>query len=236
MRLKLSETQVAAAVMEYLAGQGWDCFPEVVLPWGRADIVAVRPMPFSNGRCVHIVETKTSWSLSLIEQALQRQEFAHYVSIAAPQTKKKHHSPALRMICKDYGLGIMTVSGADPIVDEYRVEPARLCRGLRAAKRMNWGPWRTLSMLHEDQKRFVPGSATGSGYSTKFSRTMDRCERFIAKHPGCTVAELVAGVDSHYASNSGFKQGILSWLHKRPHIHAIKSGRAIQFYYAGPKQ
>lgn len=218
--------------MAYLAGQGWDCYPEVVLPWGRADIVAVRDMPFSTSRCVHIVETKTSWSLSLIEQALQRQEFAHFVSIAAPKTKQ--HRPGLWVICKHFGLGMITVAGIDPRVDEYGVVPPRLCRGLKAAKRLNWGPWRTLACLHEDQKRFVPGSTTTAGYSTTFSRTMDRCERFIEENPGCTVAELVAGVDSHYASNSGFKQGILLWLHKRPRIHAVKEGRAIRFYYTKP--
>ena len=71
-RRKYTETEVANAVMEHLCAEGWDCYPEVVLPGGRADIVAVRPMPFSNGNTVHIVECKTSWSATLLEQAIDR--------------------------------------------------------------------------------------------------------------------------------------------------------------------
>ena len=229
---KFTETEVATAVMEHFSAEGWDCYPEVVLPSGRADIVAVRPMPFSNGKTVHMIETKTSWSLSLLEQALARQEFAHYVSIAAPKTKS--YNTLFWILCKAFGIGMMEVSGADPHVDEYRDYPAKLSRGLKAAKKFGWGPWRTLASLHDDQKRFTPGSTVSAGYSTAFSRTMDDCADFVRENPGCTVKELVESIPSHYASKSGFKQGVLTWLEKRyDDIEARREGRCIRFYPEG---
>ena len=138
-RRKYTETEVASAVMEHFAAEGWECYPEVELPGGSADIVAIRPMPFSNGKTVHIIECKTSWSSTLLEQAIDRREFAHYVTVAAPATKR--YNKLFWMICRDYWLGMIELTGADRHVHEHRDYPARLMRGLKAEKRINFGPW-----------------------------------------------------------------------------------------------
>lgn len=232
MPAKFTEAEVAQAVMEHFSAEGWDCYPEVEIPGGRADIVAVRPLPFSSSRIVHIIETKTSWSLSLLEQALYRRELAHYVSIAAPRTKR--YNRLFWILCRDYGIGMMEIVGADPHVQPHRDYPAKLSRGLKSAKKLGLGPWRTLASLHEDQKRFTPGSTASAGYSTAFSRTMDSCADYVRKNPGATVKEIIEQVASHYASKSGFKQGVLVWLEKRfDDIEARREGRCIRFYPTG---
>lgn len=233
VKKKVSEEEVATAVMQHLITEGWDCYPEVLLPGGRADIVAVRDLPFSQGKLVHIIETKTNWSLSLLEQAVNRQGFAHYVSIAAPGIGRGNReiNRFFELLCTARGIGIIIVEGVlEPKVELYRIQPAKLCRGLKSAKKFNWGPWKTLAALHPDQKNYTPGTTGKAGYSTPFRRTMDRCVDYVRKHPGCTVKELVGAVESHYARPTGFKQGILMWLEKREEIRVDTSGSVYKFY------
>lgn len=214
--------------MDAMQEQGWDCYPEVEVPYGgRADIVGVRPFPFLQHRqCIHIVEVKTSWTLSLLEQAEARTYCAHYVSIAAPSRRSAFYE----RLCRERGVGMLQVrySGEDTAIDPYIALEPRL---VRHKHKFCGNPGLLLETLHEDMKRYAPG--TQSGYSTAFSRTMDRCEKFVREHPGCTVKDLVSAVDHHYASIGGFKQGILSWLDKRDGIEARKEGPAFRFYPVG---
>jgi hypothetical protein len=232
---KISEQDVATAVMAYLVREGWECWPEVEIPGGRADIVAVRPFPFlPHRRCVHIVETKTSWSLDLLEQAVDRRRMAHYVSIAAP-TKRGFFYERL---CRDFGIGTLQVwrqgfgENAEFHVSEidstYRDVRPRLQRHTRNEK--YFGPERCLSLLCDDQKRYTPGSTAAAGYSTEWRRTMDRAAKFVADHPGCTVKELARSVEHHYSTAGGARQGFLTWLAKRTDIVARKEQGAMRFY------
>jgi hypothetical protein len=233
-----TESQVAAAVMAHLISDGWECWPEVVLPEGRADIVAVRPFPFMpHRRCVHIVETKVTWSVALLEQAVSRCQYAHFSSIAAPGRVSTFYA----RLCRDFGVGVLPVfrrsdgsGGFEYDVDSYLLDrqlAPRLNRHRRGDR--YFGPHRTLAALCEDQKRYAPGGTASSGYSTPWRRTMDAAVRFVAAHPGATVKELVAGISHHYASSASARQGLLVWLEKRVEVEARREGRVIRFYPAG---
>lgn len=231
--MKITEATVAAAVMEHLVEDGWECWPEVVLPEGRADIVAVRPFPFmAHRRSVHIVETKTSWSLTLLEQAVSRKQYAHYVSIAAPTNPNNYFVK----LCRREGIGLIRLRphGAECSVDsytDYNYSRAALQRHKRGDR--YFGPDRTLAALHEDQKRFAPGTTAAAGYSTAWARTMGRAVEYVGKNPGVTAKQLASAVEHHYSNNAGARQGFLLWLSKRPEISARKEGGAMRFYLHG---
>lgn len=222
---KRTETEVAQTVMEWMLDQRWDCYPEAELGSGRADIVGVRPFPFMPHRkCVHIVECKTSWTISLLEQAFDRMAYAHYVSIAAPTVPARMYE----WICKRYGIGMIRFN-KNGSINEYNPSIyGRLMRHKHSSYPS--GPDRVLSRLHQDMKRYSPGSTSASGYSTPWRRTMDRCVEFVRDNPGCTVKEIVEKVEYHYASKSGARQGILLWLSQREGIKTVKEGNAIHFY------
>lgn len=226
---KHTEAEVAAAVMDYMVAEGYDCYPEVECAEGRADIVGVRPFPFMPHRkCVHIVETKTSWSLDLLEQAARRQGYAHYVSIAAPTRPNNYFS----WLCKREGIGLIRFYDGvgDLRIAETQQYPPRLNRH-RPGR--SFGPDRVLEALHDDQKRYAPGSTSDQGYSTAWRRTMDRAAEYVRTHPGCTVRELVDNVEHHYTRDAGARQGLLLWLPKRQDIEARHEAGAMRFYPPG---
>ena len=61
MGMKISESDIGAAVMDYLSHDGWNCYPEAQFNSfnQRADIAAVK------GGILLIVECKTSCNLAL---------------------------------------------------------------------------------------------------------------------------------------------------------------------------
>ena len=73
---KLSETALYVPVKQLLEGQGYEVKGEV----GAADIVAVR-----DREDPVIVELKTSFSLTLYHQAIDRQHITDAVYIAVPK-------------------------------------------------------------------------------------------------------------------------------------------------------
>ena len=225
--------------MEHFANDGWNCYPEVELPYGgRADIVATRPFPFMPNRtCVHIIECKTSWTLTLLEQAIARVAFANYVTIMAPTEIGRFYE----QLCRQYGIGTMKFERQYkqfryhlrlPLrIDTCRSLPPRPIRHRRPS--VGLGPDRVIASLHEDMKRYTPGTQASSGYSTPWRRTMERAAQFVAENPGCTVKEVLAGCEHHYSNDSSAKQSFLVWLHKRDDIDARKEGRCIRFYPTG---
>lgn len=221
---------MAAEVMAYMTDEGYDCYPEVECAEGRCDIVGVRPFPFMPQRkCVHIVETKTSWSLDLLEQAVRRKGYAHYVSIAAP-TKPNIY---FEMLCQREGIGMIRLhkhGGSELIVEAYpRVRP----RLNRHRPGRVFGPERVLEALHDDQKRYAPGTTSDKGYSTAWRRTMDRAAEYVRAHPGCTARQIVDAVEHHYSRDAGARQGLLLWLPKREDIEARHESGAMRFYAPG---
>lgn len=226
-RRKYTEAEVAAVVMEELTAQGWDCYPEVEIPSGRADIVAIQSFPYLPHRqCVYIVETKTSWSLSVLEQAWYRSCYAHYVSVAAP-TKVGYF---FERLCRERGIGLIRFDqrSYDLKIDWARGLEPRL---QRHRAREIAGPAGTLGRLHEDMKRYAPG--TSGSYSTPFKRTMDKCRQYVHDNPGATVVDIASNVVSHHAKLSSFNQAILKFLGQQDGIEARNEGGCYRFYPTG---
>lgn len=185
---RISEAQVAAIVVDWLEAHGYDVYQEVELGNGgvRADIVARR------GAELTIVETKTTASLALLYQAMERRRSAHRIYIAVPV-------PAHAMIdvCKELGVGVLRVRINHE--HEQRWNPDR-CEEEVASRRWNARPLKLASRLRPEHKTMaLAGSPTGG----HFSRWRDTCQqitRVVEQHPGITLRAAVAAVTHHYSS------------------------------------
>ncbi|HBD94493.1 MAG TPA: hypothetical protein DC057_10030, partial [Spirochaetia bacterium] len=98
---KIKETEIAEIVIDWLEKQHWDVYQEVPVNSGFADIFAVR-----NG-LVWVIETKTSLSFDVMEQAFRRE--VHYRSVAVPKPINSNWF-LQRKIARDYlNIGILSV-------------------------------------------------------------------------------------------------------------------------------
>jgi len=100
---KPAETDLYAPVKAWLEAQGFEVKGEV----GAADVVALR-----GGDPLVIVELKTGFSLTLLQQAVARQAVTDAVYVAVPRWSGKAGWRAFRGnvgLCKRLGVGVMSV-------------------------------------------------------------------------------------------------------------------------------
>lgn len=97
------ETDLYAPVKAWLEGLGYEVKAEV----GAADVVALR-----DGEAPLIVELKTGFSLTLLQQAVARQAVTDTVYVAVPRWAGKAGWRAFKGnigLCKRLGLGVLSV-------------------------------------------------------------------------------------------------------------------------------
>jgi hypothetical protein len=202
---KYTEADHAAAAKEWFEERGWEIYPEVLIGDHRADMVAVQ------GSRIAIIEVKTSASLALLDQAVRWATggWADHVVIVHPRHKRKLIGATESFLARQLGLTIMTIWN--------RYNPSSLtnrltadCLKIRDVRHDMYNKQKVLDALHEDQKRFEPG--TKHGYSTPFSRTLDCATEYIEQHPGCVMKEIVANIDHHYRTDATAKSQLANWL------------------------
>ena len=113
----IKETDLYAPIKRLLEGQGYVVKGEV----GAADVMACR-----DDEDPIIVELKTSFSLSLFHQAIERQAISDVVYVAVPRGSGRPFQKSLAnnlMLCRRLGIGLMTVRLKDGLV-EIHVDPA----------------------------------------------------------------------------------------------------------------
>lgn len=196
-----SESDIATVVIAWLEALGADVYQEVEIPGGRADIVArVRAE-------LWIVETKTSVSLALIEQAMERRRHAHRVYIAAPM----HRAKAGLALCTEVGIGMIAVDinggvQADREYDEPIVQ-------MRAeSRRWNRRPVALADKLEPGHKTHARAGTSSGGHWTPFKRTIERLAAAAAAHPGILFKAAVDGIEHHYRTNAGARTSLAAWI------------------------
>lgn len=166
--MKRSEADIASFVREWLIRGGWECYQEVAMLTGRADIVAVK------ASMVWIVETKTSFSLKLLYQCRDRlREKCTGVVAAVPFIPYK-----AMPILSELGIGGMH-AGSDCC--ELKVWPA--------LRRIDTTKLR--ESLHEEQKSFAQAGTNGE-YWTKFKGFVRDLQREL--RPGL-LSDVMRGLD-----------------------------------------
>jgi len=179
----LRETDLYPPVKRFLEAQGYSVKGEV----GNCDIVAVR-----EGDDPVVVELKTSFSLPLVFQGIQRQAITDDVYLAVPEQARggrlwhKNQREIIKL-CRRLGLGLMTVrtdeSGLQTVAAHldpgpYQPRKSRQRRGI---------------LLREFQRRVGDPNTGGTSKRpivTAYRQDTLRCARYLDRE-GPTKASLV---------------------------------------------
>ncbi len=221
---KLSETDLARYIVEYLEQEGWDCYPEAQMKYGggRADIACTKQ------GILWIVEVKTSLSIRLLDQANDwlRTKGVNRVSIAFPT---RGVPGVVTDLCDLKGIGILTVPKSNYNLTRRIMEQ----KAPTALPTSDWKVKGMIESLHPDMKNYKPG--TCNGYSTPYNRTMKAVDEYLIVHPDSTLKEIVTSVQHHYASNRTAQVCILKGALRggKERVRAKKEGNKWLLYSAG---
>lgn len=176
---KPAETQLYTPVKAWLEGLGFEVKSEV----GPADVVALR-----NGDEPLVVELKTTFSLTLLQQAVARQAVTDQVYVAVPRWKGKAGWRAFKGnigLCKRLGLGVLSVR-FDTGAVQVHCDPAEF--------RPRRSKVRRAALLKEFETRAGDPNAGGTRgqVMTAYKQDALRCVAHLAAHgpsSGASVAK-----------------------------------------------
>lgn len=206
-RAQVSEQQVAAVVVAWLEALGADVYQEVECGSGVADIVAkIRAE-------IWVVEVKTSLSLALLVQAMDRRQDAHRVVVAAPYTRNMRD---VARICESIGVGLLDVRVAERGWSHYGGDfgdPAVI--ELVHAPRVSHGKARLAEWLKPEHKTHAKAGAVGGGGRwTPFRETCEELRRVVLLEPGISVKAAVEKMRHHYGSNKSAISSLAHWVER----------------------
>ena len=215
MNFGLAESDHAKRIVEYLMKMGWDVYQEVraghLCP--RADIVAIQQL--GKAKLSWIIETKTSFSISVIEQALYWRDnhSSNYVSISPAKIGNKVHR-MIRLL-NNYGIGVFM---SNPVLPKYY----RINRHFSIER-----------YLHEEQKNYLTAGSPGGGYYTQFRETKNNIENYVKNNPGCTLKEAIDNTKHHYTSDKIAIARIYHWMRCNVNktIGLQRSGKTFKLFY-----
>jgi len=186
----VKEVDVAKPIVTWLEADGWDLYFEVRMgghgSCPRADIVALK-----NEQC-WVIETKTTFGLSVIRQAYSRRLRAHYASVGVLSSYRSKDRTFAETVCTNFGIGVINVDRHTGTVTT-RIEPA-LNEDL--GKRLTWAHY----CVPEQKTEALPGSS--GSYSTPYKTFMHGVKAFLTHAGPCTAREIVDNVPHHYSTDA----------------------------------
>lgn len=219
-----NESDMYKPVIQMMEADGWEVYTEVqVSAYGsRADLVGRR------NNILWVVELKRAFTLSVIEQAFNWTNHAHYASVAVPKSqnlkRRKVRDFAVK-VCRDHGLGVLLV-GEENVRTE---QPPSLfrhrqgeCEKLREA-------------LCEPRRTTADKGNNGGFVYTPFRETIRKLKILLKANPGITMKEAVEGISHHYISEQSARSSLSTWI-RRGEISGIRSrGRPLRLYLTKEK-
>jgi len=221
----VKETEVAAPVVAWLQEQGWDVYQEVE-NGNVADIVARRPLAHAPD-LIWVIETKTTLSLALLDQAIAWTPLAQLVSVAVPASRNTSRmgNRATNLVLRHFKIGLITVA-------PYRTGAVteRLAPGLHRARRYEERSWE--KALCEEQKTYCPAGSAQGGRWTPFKGTCKRLRGYVEKNPGCLMGEAIEGIEHHYQTKASAVSSLRSLVQEGvvPGVRFERDGRKIRLY------
>jgi hypothetical protein len=202
--VKGGEQRIAEIVVAYLEALGADVYQEVTVSGGVADIVA------RVGAELWIVEVKTSLSLALVAQAMERRRLAHRVFIAAPYTRNLRDVACL---CEEIGVGVFEVRAGD-LQSPYEWDAPKVYERVNS-RRWNTRPVALTARLQPEHKTHAKAGAVGAGGRwTPFRNTCEQLARIVREQPGITVKAAIDSIKHHYASAASARSSLADWAEK----------------------
>lgn len=205
----VTEADLAAVVVRWLEERGFDVYQEVELERQgiRADIVARR------GPELTIVETKTSASLALLGQVMERRRFAHRVYAASP-VKRGPFVDA----CKEMGIGVLAVHVGGPgMYTPYKgsmaipLDPPSVTE-IEPSRRWNARPLKLASRLRPEHKTACPAGSPTGGHWSRWRDTCAQLAAVVAREPGLSLREALSPdrMRHHYASLASARSSLMT--------------------------
>lgn len=188
----MKETDLAKHFIEYLSD--FDLYFEVGVLGSFADIVAVKePIKMA-------IEVKTSFSLAVIEQAVQNCMFYHYSYVAVP--KLKYRGRLQFDVCEHYGIGVLEYD------DNYgKREHGEVSQVV--APKINRKAVTKLVHLSNFQKSAIAGCMHGR--PSPFKEMVHDITEYLKTHNGATFKEVFGSSYVTYRHISAFKGGMYRW-------------------------
>lgn len=179
---KPAETDLYAPVKTFFEGCGYAVKSEI----GAADVMAVR-----GDDAPVIIELKTGFSLTLLQQAVARQSVTDQVYVAVPRWKGKAGWRAFKGnlgLCKRLGLGVITVSPAGEVQVHHDPAPFQP----RKVKRRQTALMTEFERRHGDPNQ---GGAVRRGIVTSYRQEALRCATFLAASGASKGADVAKGAE-----------------------------------------
>lgn len=197
----MKETELYGPVKAWLEGQGFDVKAEV----GAADVVACRA-----DEDPVIVELKTGFSLTLLQQAIARQRLSDWVYVAVPRWKGKSAWRSFKAnvgLCKRLGVGVISVNLADQTIHVH-ADPAEF-RPRKSKPRKG-------ALLKEFEGRQGDPNLGGTNGKivTAYQQEAQRCLLFLAENGPSKGAKVAQGAEAPKATNIMYKNHY-GWFKKQ---------------------
>jgi hypothetical protein len=208
-KVKITEVELAKKIIEWLELNGWEVFQEVRKEWGHptADIVAQKD------NITWVIETKTSFTLDVMEQADYWVGKANQVSIGIPSgTTKGWRDHAFRTkVCKHLGVGIL-IYGPDPN-DRYNLYPHIVQIKLEPLKANKCShDWSKI--LKPEHKTYCEAGATSAKHRfTPFRNTLDQLIVVVRDNPGIILKDAVGLIKHHYKKDTTAEKSLYTFIH-----------------------
>lgn len=201
----MKETELYGPVKAWLEGQGFDVKAEV----GAADVVACRA-----DEDPVIVELKTGFSLTLLQQAVARQRLSDWVYVAVPRWKGKSAWRSFKAnvgLCKRLGVGVLSVNLADQTIHVH-ADPSEF-RPRKSKPRKG-------ALLKEFSRRVGDPNLGGTNGKivTGYQQEAERCLAFVIERGASRGADVAKGAgapsataimrDNHYGWFNKVERGV----------------------------
>lgn len=184
---------------------GCDVYQEVPIPKdsGIADIVALR------GPELWIVETKSSWSLDLLEQCVARRRHAHRVFAAVPWSRVLTDRARL---FSHVGVGTIAVPTSTQHSPHIASWPPRLVSPRTSTRRGRNFPAALRARLSEGHKTHAKAGSNSGGRYTPFRQTCEGLLALVRREPGVTLTDAIARISHHYSSMHSARGAMAKWI------------------------
>jgi len=193
------EEDYAVPVVAWLRDLRWEVYQEVDGPAGIADIVATQ------GPLVWAIEVKKQFGVAVVGQAARWRGYANLVSVATGVSGRQYSPDRcfLESVMRERGIGwlVVHVDGFEGPVRE-PVHPRLRRRTSKALKQA----------LREEQKTFARAGSAHGGHFTPFKQTCARVLAYVSAHPGCSIKELLGGIETHYSRVSTARSCLARWI------------------------
>lgn len=223
-----SEAALCEVLVDWLEAEGWEVYQEVQYHGGIADIVAVR------GGIVWVVEAKTGYNMTVMEQAYNWLNYAHLVSIATPSLKRRKGHFMADSILRYYGIGRLVVPAPFHFKGQTEIQVTQEIFPIYHRKRkvLKSAVTQFKDSLLPEHKTWAKAGVQHGRRVTTFGLTREAVKKVVAKYPGITLHDLVEKVDHHYSSKYGARQYIALYIDNGviDGIRIDRDGKRLRLY------